>query len=167
MSARGRVWKFGDDINTDLIIPGRYLDNYDPAHLAAHAMEGANKEFASKVVKGDIIVAGSNFGCGSSREQAVIALKHAGVSAVVAKSFARIFYRNAINLGLPVIESEDAHETVSDGVVAVLDQASSKLTLEDGTGAAHLKEIPAHARAILDHGGLIPHIRARLRSKKS
>jgi len=167
MTVKGRIWRFGDDINTDLIIPGRYLDNYDPAHLAAHAMEGASKEFASKVVKGDIIVAGRNFGCGSSREQAVIALKHAGISAVVAKSFARIFYRNAINLGLPVIESEDAHETISDGAIAVLNQASSKLVLEDGTGAAHLKEIPAHARAILDQGGLIPHIRARLRSKKS
>ena len=166
MTAKGRVWKFGDDINTDLIIPGRYLDNYDPAHLAAHAMEGASKEFASKVVKGDIIVAGSNFGCGSSREQAVIALKHAGVSAVVAKSFARIFYRNAINLGLPVIESEDAHGILPEGVVAFLELASSRLVSEDGTKSAALKEIPAHARTILDQGGLIPHLKARLRSKK-
>lgn len=166
MMAKGRVWKFGDDINTDLIIPGRYLDNYDPAHLAAHAMEGASKEFASKVVKGDIIVAGSNFGCGSSREQAVIALKHAGVSAVVAKSFARIFYRNAINLGLPVIESEDAHEVLPEGAVAFLDPASSRLVSEDGTRAARLKEIPAHAKTILDQGGLMPHLKARLRSKK-
>jgi 3-isopropylmalate dehydratase small subunit len=166
MTAKGRVWKFGDDINTDEIIPGRYLDNYDPAHLAAHAMEGASKEFASKVVNGDIIVAGSNFGCGSSREQAVIALKHAGVSAVVAKSFARIFYRNAINLGLPVIESEDAHEVLPEGAVAFLDPATSRLMSEDGTRSARLKEIPAHAKTILDQGGLIPHIKARLRSKK-
>ena len=124
MSARGRVWRFGDDVNTDLIIPGKYLDIYDPAHLAAHAMEGANKEFASGVKKGDIIVAGANFGCGSSREQAVIALKHAGVSAVVAKSFARIFYRNAINLGLPVVTSKEAVDSVRDGEIAVLDLTS-------------------------------------------
>jgi 3-isopropylmalate/(R)-2-methylmalate dehydratase small subunit len=166
MNVKGRVWLFQDDVNTDLIIPGRYLDDYDPEHLARHAMEGANKEFASKVKNGDIIVAGSNFGCGSSREQAVIALKHAGVSAVVAKSFARIFYRNAINLGLPVIESEDAHDAFSDGAVAVLDQTSSKLVSEDGTVSANLKEVPAHVRTILDHGGLIPHIRAMLGSKK-
>jgi len=165
MTVKGRVWRFGDDINTDLIIPGRYLDNYDPAHLAAHAMEGASKEFASKVSKGDIIVAGKNFGCGSSREQAVIALKHAGVSAVVAKSFARIFYRNAINLGLPVIESEDALEVFSDGALAVLESGSSGLVSEDGARSAKLKEIPAHARRILDQGGLIPHIRARLRER--
>ena len=91
MSDSQRIWKFGDDVNTDLIIPGRYLDNYDPKHLAAHAMEGASKEFASRVSTGDVIVAGENFGCGSSREQAVLALKHAGVSAVIAKSFSRIF----------------------------------------------------------------------------
>jgi 3-isopropylmalate/(R)-2-methylmalate dehydratase small subunit len=165
MSVRGRVWRFGDDINTDLIIPGRYLDDYDPAHLAAHAMEGASREFASKVCKGDIIVAGKNFGCGSSREQAVIALKHAGVSAVVAKSFARIFYRNAINLGLPVVESEDAREVFSDGTAAVLDMDSLRFVSEDGARSAKLKEIPAHARRILDQGGLIPHIRARLRER--
>jgi 3-isopropylmalate/(R)-2-methylmalate dehydratase small subunit len=165
MTVKGRVWMFGDDINTDLIIPGRYLDNYDPAHLAAHAMEGASKDFASKASKGDIIVAGKNFGCGSSREQAVIALKHAGVSAIVAKSFARIFYRNAINLGLPVVESEDAHEVFSEGAVAVLDMDSSRLESEDGTRFARLKEIPVHARRILDQGGLIPHIRARLKER--
>src|SRR5512137_1916542 len=106
----GRVWKFGDDINTDLIIPGKYLENYDPVHLAAHAMEGASKDFAKNVSKGDIVLAGLNFGCGSSREQAAIALKHAGIAAIIAKSFARIFYRNAINLGLPVLKSEDAFD---------------------------------------------------------
>jgi 3-isopropylmalate dehydratase small subunit len=163
MTVKGRVWRFGDDINTDLIIPGRYLDNYDPAHLAAHAMEGASKEFASEVSKGDIIVAGVNFGCGSSREQAVIALKHAGVSAVVARSFARIFYRNAINLGFLVVESDDTLDVFSDGAVAILDLGSSRLVSEDGARYAKLKEIPVHARKILDHGGLIPHIRARLK----
>ncbi len=99
----GKVWKFGDNIDTDVIIPGRYLRTFSLDDLAAHVMEGIDPNFAKNVKKGDIIVADWNFGCGSSREQAPVALKHAGVSAVVAKSFARIFYRNAINIGLPVI----------------------------------------------------------------
>jgi len=164
MSARSRVWRFGDDVNTDLIIPGKYLDSYDPAHLAAHAMEGANKEFASGVKKGDIIVAGANFGCGSSREQAVTVLKHAGVSAVVAKSFARIFYRNAINLGLPVVTSSDAANSLRDGEVAVLDLTSSSLTTEDGRVTVTLEPIPQHVKKILDSGGLVPYIKAKLRN---
>ena len=164
MSAKGRVWRFGDDVNTDLIIPGKYLDSYDPAHLAAHAMEGANKEFASGVKKGDIIVAGANFGCGSSREQAVTVLKHAGVSAVVAKSFARIFYRNAINLGLPVVTSSDAANSLRDGEVAVLDLTSSSLTTEDGRVTVTLEPIPQHVKKILDSGGLVPYIKAKLRN---
>jgi len=163
MSARGRVWKFGDDVNTDLIIPGKYLDSYDPAHLAAHAMEGANKEFAPGVKKGDIIVAGANFGCGSSREQAVMALKHAGVSAVVAKSFARIFYRNAINLGLPVVTSTDAVDSLRDGEIGTLDLTSSSLTTESGRRTVTLDPIPQHVKKILDSGGLVPYIKAKLR----
>jgi len=165
MSAKGRVWRFGDDVNTDLIIPGKYLDSYDPGHLAAHAMEGANKEFASGVKKGDIIVAGTNFGCGSSREQAVMALKHAGVSAVVAKSFARIFYRNAINLGLPVVTSTNAVDALRDGEVVVLDIDSSSLTTEDGRGAVTIEPVPQHVKKILDSGGLVPYIKAKLRNE--
>lgn len=163
MNVKGRVWRFGDDVNTDLIIPGKYLDSYDPAHLAAHAMEGANKKFAKGVKKGDIIVAGSNFGCGSSREQAVIALKHAGVSAVVAKSFARIFYRNAINLGLPVVTSTDALDCFRDGGTVILDIASSSLTTVDRRCTVTLEPIPQHVKKILDSGGLVPYIKARLR----
>ncbi len=165
MSVKGCVWRFGDDVNTDLIIPGKYLDSYDPGHLAAHAMEGANKGFASGVKKGDIIVAGTNFGCGSSREQAVMALKHAGVSAVVAKSFARIFYRNAINLGLPVVISSDALDALSDGDVAVLDIDSSSLTSEDGRITVTIEPIPQHVKKILDNGGLVPYIKAKLRNE--
>jgi 3-isopropylmalate dehydratase small subunit len=163
MSVRGRIWKFGDDVNTDLIIPGKYLDSYDPAHLAAHAMEGANREFASGVRKGDVIVAGTNFGCGSSREQAVVALKHAGVSAVVAKSFARIFYRNAINLGLPVMTSIEAENSLRDGEIVVIDLASSSLTTEVGERTVALHPIPQHVKKILDSGGLVPYIKAKLR----
>jgi len=167
MSVEGRVWLFGDDINTDLIIPGRYLDNYDPAHLAAHAMEGVDKDFAKKVREGDVIVAGRDFGCGSSREQAVIALKQAGVHAIVAKSFARIFYRNAINLGLPAIVSPDASEIFSDGEVVSLDIGSMVLSSEDGSRRAKLLQIPQRAREILDSGGLIENIKARLREGRS
>lgn len=162
MNKKGRVWLFGDDVNTDLIIPGRYLDNYDPEHLAAHAMEGVKKDFASNVSPGDMVVAGRNFGCGSSREQAVIALKHSGVSAVIAKSFARIFYRNSINLGMMVIESADASDVFADGDVAVLDMDKWTLSSEDGRRSARMAEIPPHARAILESGGLVPHIRKRL-----
>lgn len=111
---KGKVWKFRDSIDTDVIIPGRYLRTFSLDELASHVMEGENPEFAKNVQKGDVIVAGWNFGCGSSREQAPVALKHAGVDAIVAKSFARIFYRNAINVGLPVIvadiEAEEGEE---------------------------------------------------------
>ena len=107
----GRVWKFGDNVDTDVIIPGRYLRTFSLDDLAAHVMEGVDPDFAKNVQKGDIIVADWNFGCGSSREQAPVSLKHAGVSAIIAKSFARIFYRNAINIGLPVIVADvDAND---------------------------------------------------------
>ncbi len=162
MTSDGRVWKFGDDVNTDLIIPGRYLDNYDPAHLAKHAMEGVRREFASTVRPGDIIVAGQNFGCGSSREQAVIALKSAGVSAVVARSFARIFYRNAVNLGMPVLESEDACDAFLDGERAALDIGGGRMSSSDGSKTASLRCVPENVRKILDSGGLVPYLKARI-----
>lgn len=161
MISEGRVWTFGDEINTDLIIPGRYLDNYDPSHLAKHAMEGASREFAAGVRPGDIIVAGSNFGCGSSREQAVTALKSAGVSAVVAKSFARIFYRNAINLGMPVVESQEAQGSFSDGDRAVIDLDLGCLSSIDGLKKTYLKDIPPNAKKILANGGLVPYLRQK------
>jgi len=165
MSCKSRIWLFGDDVNTDLIIPGRYLDSYDPAHLASHAMEGANKNFAAGVREGDIIVAGRNFGCGSSREQAVIALKRSGVQAIVARSFARIFYRNAINLGMRVVVSGTADSVFKDGDSAVLEVEAGTLASIDGSKMAALDRIPEHVRVILDHGGLIPHIKARLGKK--
>lgn len=160
-----RVWKFGDDVNTDLIIPGKYLDDYDPNHLAAHAMEGASKGFAMNVRKGDIIVAGRNFGCGSSREQAVIALKACGIRAIIAKSFARIFYRNAINLGLTVMASSDANEVVEEGQHVTIDLEDYRVILKDGT-SANLEPIPAHVRRILDVGGLVPYVQKRLEDRQ-
>lgn len=162
MTSEGRVWKFGDDVNTDLIIPGKYLDDYDPDHLASHAMEGVSKSFASEVHKGDIVLAGMNFGCGSSREQAVTALKQSGVSCVVAQSFARIFYRNAVNLGLIALESEEAQAVFEDGDNAVLRIDESILESADGTKKAILKEMPARAMDIIRSGGLVPHIKAKL-----
>lgn len=166
MTSSGRVWKFGDDVNTDLIIPGRYLSRYDEAHLTEHAMEGLSESFAKEVSPGDVIVAGGNFGCGSSREQAATVLKRSGVAAIVAKSYARIFYRNSINLGLHVFESDEAYDSFSDGDAVVLDSDGHVLSSSDGAKVARLKEIPHHARKILDSGGLVPHIKGRLGTKE-
>ena len=115
MEAKGRVFKYGDNVDTDVIIPARYLNSSDPAELATHCMEDIDKDFIKKVQKGDIIVAKKNFGCGSSREHAPIAIKAAGVSCVIAETFARIFYRNAINIGLPIIECQEAAKDIEDG----------------------------------------------------
>jgi len=165
MSNGRRIWKFGDDVNTDLIISGKYLDNYDPAHLAAHAMEGVSKEFSTVVSKGDMIVAGANFGCGSSREQAVIALMQSGIELIIAKSFARIFYRNAINLGLTVVVSSSAPDVFHDGELAEVDPDGHRiLSMKDGR-SADFEPVPSHVKAILDEGGLIPYVRRRLKDK--
>ncbi|MBO4376492.1 MAG: 3-isopropylmalate dehydratase small subunit [Lachnospiraceae bacterium] len=115
MEALGNVFKYGDNVDTDVIIPARYLNSSDPAELATHAMEDIDKDFVKKVQKGDIIVAGKNFGCGSSREHAPIAIKASGVSCVIAPTFARIFYRNSINIGLPIVECPEAAEAIKAG----------------------------------------------------
>lgn len=115
MKASGTVFKYGDNVDTDVIIPARYLNSSDPAELATHCMEDIDKEFVNRVNKGDIIVAAKNFGCGSSREHAPIAIKAAGVSCVIAETFARIFYRNAINIGLPIVECKEAAEEIEAG----------------------------------------------------
>ena len=150
----GKIWKFGDNIDTDVIIPGRYLRTFSLDDLAAHVMEGVDPDFAKNVQRGDIVVASENFGCGSSREQAPVALKHAGVSAIVAKSFARIFYRNAINIGLPVIVAEI---NASNGDVL-------KIDLEDGTiknkttgESFKIEPFKKFMLEILKNGGLVSH----------
>ncbi len=148
----GRVWRFGDNIDTDVIIPGKYLRTTDMSVFAAHAMEGIDPEFPKKVKKGDIIVAGRNFGCGSSREQAPLALKHAGISCVVAESFARIFFRNAINVGLPIIEAKiDCKE----GDMIEIDLEKGVVKHQDRTYPA--TRLPAFLREILANGGLVEH----------
>jgi len=161
---KGRAWTFGDHINTDLIIPGRYLDDYSAKNLAAHVMEDADPEFPRKVAKGDIVVAGRNFGCGSSREQAPSALKHAGVSAVVAGSFARIFYRNAINVGMPVIVCPAAATRIRSGDLIEIDLHGGSMVLHDGERLT-FPSLPDFLIRILDEGGLAPYTRRRLRGE--
>jgi len=160
----GKVWRYGDHINTDLIIPGRYLDNYDLKHLAAHAMEDVDTQFAKDVRAGDIIVAGRNFGCGSSREQAPLALKAAGVAAVIAGSAARIFYRNAINVGLPMIVCPEASRLFEQGDVAEVDLAQGVLRNVRTGMTAKFSPPPAFLLEILDDGGLVPHMKRVLGS---
>lgn len=156
----GRVWKYGDDINTDVIYPGKYTYS-DLSHeeMASHALEDLDPEFASKVQPGDIVVAGSNFGCGSSREQAVTCLKYAGVGAIIAKSFARIYFRNAINQGLPIVQC-GAVEGVKSGEEATVDFVVGKVTTPRGEYS--FPPLPTFVRGILEDGGLILHVRRKL-----
>lgn len=158
MKLRGKVWKFGDNIDTDLIIPARYLNTSDPAELAKHCMEDADPEFSKKVRPGDIIIAGKNFGCGSSREHAPIALKAAGVACVIAPTFARIFYRNAFNMGLLILESPEAALAVREGDEVEVDADTGEIR-DITTGEVHqARPIPAFMQTLVSDGGLIPHI---------
>ena len=150
----GNVWTFGDNIDTDLIIAARYLNTSDPKELAAHVMEDADPEFVTKLKEGDIIVAGENFGCGSSREHAPIALKAAGVSAVVAKSFARIFYRNAFNMGLPIFELKNTQD-IPEGTNLKIDMESGKIENLDTKTSYDFAPIPEFMQELIACGGLI------------
>ena len=165
MAYKGKVYKFGDDINTDEIIPARYLHTTDKAELAKYCMEDADKEFAKKVKPGDIIVAGDDFGCGSSREHAVWALHGAGVRSVVAKTFARIFYRNAIDNGFYLIESPDAVNKINDGDTVEIDYETG--TIIDMTTGQKIKfsPLPDFALEIINDGGLLEHIQKKAARK--
>ncbi len=158
MKFKGKVWKFGANIDTDLIIPARYLNTSDPEELAKHCMEDADPGFASKVQKGDIIVAEKNFGCGSSREHAPIAIKAAGVACVIAPSFARIFYRNAFNMGLPIFECEDAPEKISQGDEIEVDGDTGIIRNLTTGQEMRARPIPPFMQELIADGGLIPHI---------
>jgi 3-isopropylmalate/(R)-2-methylmalate dehydratase small subunit len=151
---QGKVWKFGDHIDTDLIIAARYLNTSDPAELATHVMEDADPEFVDKMVPGDIIVAGVNFGSGSSREHAPIALKAAGVAAVIAPTFARIFYRNAFNMGLPIFELAEADE-IAEGDTVRIDMAAGEIINETQDKTYRFTPIPEFMQELVDAGGLI------------
>lgn len=155
---RGKVWKYGDDVNTDVIFPGKYTyQPMEPAEMAEHALEDLDPGFAKAVQPGDIIVAGKNFGCGSSREQAATCLKAAGVAAIIAPSFSRIFFRNAINSGLPVIELAEGTENMATGDVAGVDFSAG--TVEHEGKNYTFPPLPAEVLAILEDGGLIPHVK--------
>ena len=164
-AAHGRVFKYGDNVDTDVIIPARYLNSSDPAELATHCMEDIDKDFVKNVNKGDIIVANKNFGCGSSREHAPIAIKAAGVSCVIAETFARIFYRNAINIGLPIIECPAAAKAIRDGdeVAVHLDTG----VIEDRTTGERFTAapFPPFIQKIIAVGGIENFVREKIAGK--
>lgn len=160
MILEGRVHKFGDHIDTDVIIPGRYLTSMDPKELAVHCMEGVDADFPRRVRPGDMLMAGRNFGAGSSREHAVLALKGLGIAVVVAKSFARIFYRNAINLAQPALTCPEAVDAVNDGDVVRIDL--DRGTVEAGGRTYSAAPFPPALQALVSEGGLIPYVRRRL-----
>ena len=157
MKFRGKIWKFGDNIDTDAIIPARYLNIWDPKGLAAHCMEDADPDFMKKMNPGDIIVGGENFGCGSSREQAPQALKQAGFYAIAAKGFARIFYRNAFNIGLLLVECDT--DFIDDGDELELDLGKGSLKDKAKGLAFDIKPIPLVMKKLLEDGGVIEHFR--------
>jgi len=158
MQAKGRAFKYGDNVDTDVIIPARYLNSSDPAELATHCMEDIDNTFVKRVQKGDIIVATKNFGCGSSREHAPIAIKAAGVSCVIAETFARIFYRNAINIGLPIIECKEAARAIKAGDEVEVDFDSGVIT-DITTGEKYKGQaFPPFMQKIIDCEGLVNYI---------
>lgn len=161
MKIKGRAWNYGDNINTDFMLPGRYLELTDLNELARHAMEGIDPAFAKKVQKGDIVVGGRNMGLGSSREHAPLALKYAGVGAVVAESFARIFYRNAFNVGLAAIESPGISEKARTGDEVEIDTASGIIMVNGEK--LRIKTLPDFMVQLLNEGGLVPYLRNHMK----
>ena len=162
-SAKGYVHKFGDNVDTDVIIPARYLNSTDPKELAAHCMEDIDKDFVKNVKPGDIIVAEKNFGCGSSREHAPIAIKAAGVSCVIAETFARIFYRNSINIGLPIIECKEASLKINAGDIVSVDFDSGVITDETTGEKFKGQAFPPFMQSLIDAGGLINYVNKEAR----
>jgi len=159
---RGRAWKYGDNVDTDAIIPARYLNVSTPEALAEHCMEDIDAGFVEKVQAGDMVVGGANFGCGSSREHAPLALKGAGVSCVIASSFARIFFRNAIDIGLPILECPEAVEGTETGQVLEVDLEQGTVTNLDTGQTFQAEPYPPFLMGIIEAGGLIPYTRAKL-----
>ena len=158
MEAKGRVFKYGDNVDTDVIIPARYLAIQDRKELAAHCMEDIDSQFVQKVTPGDIMVAGSNFGCGSSREHAPMVIKESGISCVIASTFARIFFRNAINIGLPIIECQEAAKEINAGDEVEVDFDSGKITDLTTNKTYQGQAFPEFMQRIIDCGGLVNYI---------
>ena len=167
MQYQGKVWKFGDDIDTDVIIPARYLLTSDAEELAEHVMEDIDPSFSEKVEPGDIIVAGKNFGCGSSREHAPIAIQGAGVSCIIAKSYARIFYRNAINIGMPIIECPEAVDDAEDGDTLEVDTTEG-VVVNTRTGKSYdATQHAPYVQEIIRAGGLMAAVGERVRAQSA
>ncbi len=163
MIFKGRVWKFGDNVDTDVIMPARYLNTTNPQELASHCMEDIDKDFANKISKGDIIVAGRNFGCGSSREHAPVAIKACGISCVVAVSFARIFFRNAINIGLPILESKEASCDIKDGDIIEVDLNKGDIKNITNGKVFHSQPFPEFMQKLIKAGGLMEWVKERIK----
>ncbi len=163
MDIRGKVFKYGDEVNTDVILPGRWCHLYKPEDLKLHCMEDLDSHFAESVKDGDIIVGGNNFGCGSSREVAPLAIKSCGVSAIIAKSFARIFYRNCINIGLPIFESPEAVDGISNGDEVSIDMAKGEITNNSTGGIFKFVPFPEFMRDILSRGGIRDYVLDKLK----
>ena len=159
---RGHVHKFGKNVDTDVIIPGKYCNIIDPAELGKHALEGIDPEYTTRMKAGDIIVADTNFGCGSSREVAPIAIKGSGTSAVIAKSFARIFYRNALNIGLPIFESSEAVDGIENGDEIELEPATGVIRNITRATSYQAAQFPPFMQSLIDAGGLVPYVEKRL-----
>lgn len=158
MKVKGNVFKYGDNVDTDVIIPARYLNIQDKAELSSHAMEDIDKDFVSKVKKGDIIVARKNFGCGSSREHAPMVIKESGVSCVIADTFARIFFRNSINIGLPILECPEAAEAVNAGDMVEVDFDSGVITDLTSGKSFNAEPFPEFMQKIINSNGLVGYI---------
>jgi 3-isopropylmalate/(R)-2-methylmalate dehydratase small subunit len=161
MELKGKVFKFGDDINTDEIIPARYLNTSDPDELARYCMEDADPEFIKKMKPGDVIVAGENFGCGSSREHAPISIKAAGVSCVIAKSFARIFYRNCINIGLPIFSCKEIVENLNDGDIVNVNVTKGQITRNQEKKIYKSELFPPFIKEMIKNGGLMEYAKKK------
>lgn len=163
---RGTAHKYGKNVDTDVIIPGKYCNLVDPAELGKHALEGLDPEYPSKMHSGDVIVADTNFGCGSSREVAPIAIKGSGTAAVIAKSFARIFYRNALNIGLPIFESAEAVDGIQDGDQVEIDPASGTIRNLTSGNSYQAAAFPPFMQSLIEAGGLQPYVERRLEEMK-
>jgi 3-isopropylmalate dehydratase small subunit len=165
MKIVGKAWKLGDNVDTDAVIPARYLSTSDPEELAKHFMEDINPGFVTRAASGDIIVAGKNFGCGSSREHVPIVIKHAKIGAVIAASFARIFYRNAFNMGLPILESVDAAAAIETGDELEVDLLKGTILNLSKRESYRAEPIPDFMRKLLKAGGLIPYVRQKIKQE--
>jgi 3-isopropylmalate dehydratase small subunit len=165
MTIKGQAWKFGANVDTDVIIPVRYLTSFDPVELGKHCLEGIDAEFAKKVQPGDIIVAAENFGCGSSREHAPVAIKGAGIGCVIAATFARIFFRNALNIGLPIVESAEAAQHIAAGDTVEIDGNSGRIINHTKGETYQAEPFPPFVQELVAVGGLVPYVARRLKDR--